>query len=110
MTAEITTIDLSPADVIVRVIAGEPHTFVMPITNAGAPVDVAAEYPNLVSRVKVGDAATVESTPAIVETNKIVVVIPALTYGVEAYWELRDATADQTWVSATFVIDPDLVP
>jgi hypothetical protein len=104
-------VDLTPADMKIDVLEGEPSSIVFPVTINGAPVDVAAEFPNLVSRTRVTDDSVLESTVDIQNVNEIIATIPALVYvrGQKVYWELRDVTADKTWITAKVEVERDRV-
>jgi hypothetical protein len=104
-------VDLTPADMKINVLEGEPSSIVFPVKINGVEVDVAAEFPNLVSRTKAGDGAVQVSPTVVQNTNEVVAVIPALTYvkGQKVYWELRDLDADKTWISARIAVQEDKV-
>jgi hypothetical protein len=96
--------------IVLQVIEGEPSTLRCPITSGGEPVDIAADYPDLLTRLRVDSDDPVEAAPTIEDTNVIIVVIPPLTAEARAHWELRDDAADFTWLTATIEVDRDLVP
>lgn len=104
-------VDLTPAEMKIVVLEGEPTSIVFPIKINGVDVDVAAEFPNLVSRTRTGDGTVLESATTVQNTNEVVATIPALTYvrGEKVYWEMRDTDADKTWISARVVVEEDKV-
>jgi len=104
-------VDLTPADMKLRVLEGEPSSIVFPIKINGEAVDVATEFPNLVSRTRTGDGTVLESVITVQNFNEAVAIIPALTYvrGQKVYWEMRDLDADKTWISARVEVEQDKV-
>lgn len=108
--ASTASVDLTPPFVEFTVLADEPHTILFPVQHAGSAVDLAADYPELTSRIKIGDEATVETVVEIQDTNVAVVVFPALQRGSKIYWELRDEAADQTWVTGRINVAKDALP
>ena len=104
-------VDLTPAEMKIDVLAGEPSSIVFPITINGDAVDVAANFPSLVTRTRVGDDPVVVTPTTIKNVNEVVATIPALSYarGQKIYWELRDVDADKTWITAKIVVQEDKV-
>lgn len=104
-------VDLTPAELKLVVLEGEPTSIVFPIKINGVEVDVAAEFPNLVSRTRTGDGTVLEAPVTVQNTNEAVAIIPALTYvrGQKVYWEMRDLDADKTWIAARVVVEEDKV-
>lgn len=104
-------VDLTPADMKIIVLEGEPSSIVFPITINGEDVDVATEFPNLVSRTRVSEESVLESPVTYSGPSEIVVVIPPLTYSrtEKVYWELRDSDADKTWITAPVKVERDRV-
>jgi hypothetical protein len=104
-------VDLTPADMQIDVLEGEPSSIVFPVAVNGVEVDVSVEFPNLVSRTKVSDTEVVESPVLVQNINEVVAVIPALEYNksFKVYWELRDLDADKTWIQARVKVEEDKV-
>lgn len=104
-------VDLTPADMKIEVLEGEPSSIVFPITINGVEVDVATEFPNLVSRTRHSDSTVTETPVEIQNMNEVIATIPSLTYvrGQKTYWEMRDLDADRTWIVARVVVQQDKV-
>lgn len=104
-------VDLTPADMKLKVLEGEPSSIVFPIRINGVDVDVASEFPNLVSRTRAGDSPVIETAVVVQNTNEAVATIPALEYvrSQKVYWELRDLDANKTWISAKVEVQRDKV-
>lgn len=106
----VTNVDLTPPYVEFTVLADEPNEVHLPITLSGSPVDLAVDYPALVSRLKIGNDATIEDPIGIQDTNVAVISIPSLPRGVKIYWELRDSAADKTWLTGRINVAKDALP
>jgi hypothetical protein len=104
-----TSIDLTPPFVEFTVLADEPHVVLIPVTNGDVEVDLAADYPQLTSRIMIGTAVT-EDLVGVQDTNVAVITFPALQRGVKVRWELRDQAADQTWLTGQINIAKDNIP
>ena len=106
-------VDLTPADMCIEVLEGEPSSIVFVITINDTAVDASTEFPNLVSRTRLPDSTVLQDTVQYQNTNEVVVTVPALTYtnnkNHKTYWELRDLDADKTWVVAQVKIQKDKV-
>lgn len=104
-------VDLTPADMKIDVLEGEPSSIVFPIKINGVEVDVATEFPNLVTRTRRGEETVLEAAVVIQNTNEVVATIPALPYvrGEKVYWELRDLDANKTWITAKVAVQQDKV-
>lgn len=106
------TIRLTPARATIEVYEGEPSHLRLPIATNGDPVDVAADYPGLVARLRVdgSDPIELDITVDPAEPHVALSTIPPLTAGPAVWWELRDAAADQTWLACRVYVQRDPVP
>lgn len=104
-------VDLTPADLKIDVLEGEPSSIVFPITIDGVAIDVATQFPRLVSRTRLSDGSVLEAAVLYQNTNEVVATIPALVYmrGQKVYWEMRDLDANKTWIVARVVVQQDRV-
>ena len=108
--ASSTSVDLTPPYVEFTVLADEPHTVLIPVTNEGEVVDLAADYPELTSRIMIGSDPVIEDVVDVQDTNVAVITFPALQRGSKILWELRDQAADRTWLTGRINVAKDTVP
>lgn len=104
-------VDLTPAEMKIEVLEGEPSSIVFPIRINGVEIDVATEFPNLVSRTRMPNNEVVETPVGVQNLNEVVATIPPLVYarGEKVYWEMRDLDANRTWITARVIVQQDKV-
>lgn len=105
-----TSVDLTPPYVEFTVLADEPHTVLIPVTNQGTVVDLAEDYPELTSRIMIGAEPVIEDVVEVQDGNVAIIEFPPLQRGSKILWELRDSAADRTWLTGRINVAKDALP